>query len=266
MNALLDAICAAGLNRARIHDALADMDHYDGVTGRMVFDPNLKNVAPLYLGTVHNGAITYRVATMDKPPAVQQTELTPQGVPAVAQKPYAIVGEDGVQYAGPHGSDAPAGPIAVILFGPDAAQIASSPGVVAELASVATQGRPWKLLPIASNQNWGAASTALVHALMDDHALAILALDRDASHLAEQLALKSFVPVVALSADTALTSANIPWIFRLPQETAPAAALQMLFAAEQRSGANAERLRDVLASGDQLAGVAFLPGGEPRLP
>jgi hypothetical protein len=61
MNALLDSICKAGLNRARIHDALANIEEYDGVTGHMVFDPNQKNVAPMYLGTVHNGAITYRV-------------------------------------------------------------------------------------------------------------------------------------------------------------------------------------------------------------
>ena len=55
--------------------------------------------------------------------------------------------------------------------------------------------------PIDSDQNWGAASTELVHALMDEHALAIVALDRNAAHLAEQLALKAFVPVVALSGD-----------------------------------------------------------------
>ena len=69
MNALLDSICKAGLNRARIHDALADIEEYDGVTGHMVFDPNQKNVAPMYLGTVHNGAIAYRLATMEKQPA-----------------------------------------------------------------------------------------------------------------------------------------------------------------------------------------------------
>jgi hypothetical protein len=45
MNALLDSICKAGLNRARIHDALANIDEYDGVTGKMVFDPNQKNAA-----------------------------------------------------------------------------------------------------------------------------------------------------------------------------------------------------------------------------
>jgi ABC-type branched-subunit amino acid transport system substrate-binding protein len=71
MNALLDSICQAGLNRARIHDALANIVDYEGVTGHMVFDPNQKNVAPMYLGTVHNGAITYRVAKMDKEPQAQ---------------------------------------------------------------------------------------------------------------------------------------------------------------------------------------------------
>jgi hypothetical protein len=100
---------------------------------------------------------------------------------------------------------------------------------------------------------------------MDEHALAILALDRNSSHLAEQLALKAFVPVVALSGDHALTSTNIPWIFRLPAETKPAAALRLLETAASRGGANSERLRDVVASGNLIAGVAFLPTGEPRV-
>jgi len=65
------------------------------------------------------------------------------------------------------------------------------------------------------------------------HALAMVALDRNASHLAEQLALKSFVPVVALSSDKTLTSTNVPWIFRLSPETKPAAALRLLVTAER---------------------------------
>lgn len=282
MNALLDSICKAGLNRARIHDALANIIDYDGVTGPMVFDTNQKNVAPMYLGTVHNGAITYRVARMEKEPAVSQPPTAAQPAPQaqsappqvapearlappqVAQVAYARVGEDGVDYAGPHRADLPSGPLNVILFGPRTAQVAQSAAVQAELAAGAANGRQWKLLPVASDQNWGAASTQLVNALMDQHALAIVALDRDAAHLAEQLALKTFVPVLALSSDKSLTSTNIPWIFRLPAETAPASALHMLQAAAVRSGANAERLRDVLASGDQLSGVAFLPTGEPR--
>jgi ABC-type branched-subunit amino acid transport system substrate-binding protein len=281
MNALLDSICRAGLNRARIHDALANIDEYDGVTGKMVFDPNLKNVAPLYLGTVHNGAISYRVATMDKEPppaketiaqpsAVGQTPLAREEVPAVGQGPaspqvpYARVGEDGVSYNGPSRGNVPAGPIQVILFGPEAAEIAASPEVQAEIAFAAAHGRPWKLLPVASDQNWGAASTGLVHALMDEHAIAIVALDRNSSHLAEQLALKSFVPVLAISSDRSLTSNNIPWIFRLQPEITPATALRVLVAAVCRSGANPEGLRDVLASGVEVTGVAFLPTGETQ--
>jgi ABC-type branched-subunit amino acid transport system substrate-binding protein len=277
MNALLDSICKAGLNRARIHDALANIDEYDGVTGKMVFDPNLKNVAPLYLGTVHNGAITYRVATMEKePPPEQQTtppqvqikpsepEPKPQAATPISKvPPYARVGEDGVEYNGPHRADVPAGAVSVVVFGPKAGEVAASPEVQAELKFAAARGQALKLLPVESDQNWGAASTALVHVLMDEHALAIVTLDRNASHLAEQLALKSFVPVIALSGDKSLTSNNIPWIFRLDAQTTPATALRMLAAAECRSGANPERLRDVLASGDRVSGAAFLPTGEP---
>jgi branched-chain amino acid transport system substrate-binding protein len=276
MNELLDSICKAGLNRGRIHDALANIDTYDGVTGRMIFDPNLKNVAPLFLGTVHNGAITYRVATMEKrPPAEGQTAPAvrqtlaggSQGPSAETQmppaQPYARVGEDGVEYAGPHRPDVPAGPMNIVLFGPKAAEVAASPEVQAELAFGAAKGRPWKLLPVESDQNWGAASTALVQALMDDRALAIVALDRNSSHLAEQLALKSFVPVIALSNDKTLTSINIPWIFRLQPDTTPATALRMLVAAVCRSGANPEKLRNVLASGRMIEGATFLPSGEP---
>jgi hypothetical protein len=285
MNALLDSICKAGLNRARIHDALANIEEYDGVTGHMVFDPNQKNVAPLYMGTVHNGTISYRVATMDKPPVPPAvgaaSSITPpvqlgpatsnlqfsaaQAAPAAPQVlPYARVGEDGVEYAGPHQADVPKGAISVVLFGPKAGQIAASAEVAAELATEAGKGRAWKLVPVESDQNWGAASTQLVHALFDQRALAILALDRNAAHLAEQLALKSFVPVVALSSDKTLTSTNIPWIFRLPAETTPPAALRLLETAAHQSGPNSERLRDVLASGQSLSGVAFLPTGEPR--
>ncbi len=261
MNALLDSICKAGLNRARIHDALADIEEYDGVTGHMIFDPNQKNVAPLYLGTVHNGAISYRVATMEK--NAEPQESSDGQAPSIARKiPYARVGEDGVVYTGPRRDDLPPGPVHVILFGPNAERADASAEVQAQVA--ANKNREWKLIPVESDQNWGAASTQLVHALMDEHALAIIALDRNSSHLAEQLALKAFVPVIALSSDRALTSTNVPWIFRLPLETAPAEAIRILVSAEERSGPNPERLRDVLASGNAIAGVAFLPTGEPR--
>ncbi len=262
MNALLDSICKAGLNRARIHDALADIEEYDGVTGHMVFDPNQKNVAPMYLGTVEHGAITYRPATMEKQPEEKRAVDVEKSF-APEATPYARIGEGGVSFAGPRSADLPPGPVRVILFGPQAAEIAGSPEVLSALHDGERGGRQWTILPVESAQNWGAASTQLVHALMDEHALAIVALDRDASHLAEQLALKCFVPVVALSSDKALTSADIPWIFRLPSQSTPASALRLLLDAVDRAGANPEKIRDALASGADFHGLAFLPTGEP---
>jgi branched-chain amino acid transport system substrate-binding protein len=275
MNALLQSICRAGLNRARIHDALADIDEYDGVTGHMSFDPNQKNVAHMFLGTVHNGAISYRPAAMEKTqpmPVKQMSENAPAGSqnrdlgqPTTGQPtPYARVGEEGVSYAGPHRPDLPDGVLKVILFGPHAQDRAGSDAMRSQLLSVAVKAGEWKLLPVASDQNWGAASTQLVHALEDEHALAIIALDSGAAHLSEQLALKAFVPVVALSEDRRLTSTNVPWILRMPGSTNPVDALRLIQAAEARSGANPERLRDVLLSGEAVDGVAFLSTGEPK--
>ena len=263
MNTLLDAICKAGLNRARIHDALADMEQYDGVTGHMIFDPNLKNVAPMYLGTVHNGTITYRVHSMEKEPSPAQS-VTINQTSSESITPYARVGEDGVTYTGPSRPDVPKGPVRVVLFGPRAEAVSASLALKGQQALEMPNNTRWELLPITSDQSWGVASTQLVHALWDQHALAILALDRDAAHLSEQLALKAFVPVIALSDDKALTSTNVPWIFRLPAKTAPQDGLLLLQTAEEQSGPNPERLRDVLASGAPHSGFAFVSTGEPK--
>lgn len=271
MNALLDSICKAGLNRARIHDALANIEHYDGVTGPMTFDPNQKNVAPMYLGTVHNGAITYRHAGMEKespapaptateaPHSLQSGAIHPIAAGSVPNSswqrspaPYARVGEDGVVYAGPPQRDLHGAQISVVLFGPDADTIAAS-----------LPASPFQLVPVRSGQNWGAASTQLVQALFGGRSLAIVALDGESAHLAEQFSLKAFVPVLAISDDKRLTSTNIPWLFRLPANTPPATAIQLLQSALEQSGRNPERLRSVLASGLPLAGTSFLSTGEP---
>lgn len=260
MNILLDSICKSGLNRVRIQDALDNVREYDGVTGHMSFDPNQKNISTMYIGTVHNDAITYRLAPMSKQSAAQHTLANTS--PLV---PYARIGEDGVGLAPASAPNAPKEPTRVVIFGPQAAAVAGSSEVQYALRHAAPSGRKWILLPIESKQNWGAASTQLVHDLMDEHAVAIVALDRDASHLSEQLALKCFVPVVALSDDKSLTSADIPWIFRLPTGTEPTEVLRLLEHAAARGGANPSHMRDVLASGVVVAGIAFQPDGERRL-
>ncbi len=263
MNALLASICKAGLNRARIHDALSQIYEYDGVTGHMMFDPNNKNVSPMYLGTVKGGKITYRVAGMGREETGDgrretRPRETGEGRQETGTTPYARVGEDGVSYLGPHTADLPAGQAAIVLFGPHAAAVAGS---VAAKTAMGTE--KLALVAVDSGQNWGAASTELVRALMEEHALAVVALDRDCAHLAEQLGLKVFVPVVALTDDKAVTSTNVAWIFRLPSTMGAAEAVRLVTEAARVSGDNPEKLRDVLASGTTVAGVRFLSTGEP---
>ena len=231
MNILLDAVCRAGLNRGKIRDALAGLEGYKGVTGAMVFDPNSKNVVPLYLATVRDGGIRYRRYGMEKA--------------------YARAGEGGVGYFGPPVADAPEGPMRLVVFGPAAAEIASTAGVRAALAPF---GDRYLLAPVDAEKPWGQASTELVDLLYRGHAVGILAVGRNASHLAEQLAAKAFLPVVALSADISLTAVNLPWIFRLPAETAPEEAIRTITAAAEKAGPNRGRLRDALAASGRFDG------------
>ena len=242
MQILLNAICRAGLNRGRIRDALAGTVNYKGVTGEMVFDPNSKNITPMFLAHVHNGTIEYRRITMEKP--------------------YARVGENGVQYAGPTVRDEIAGDLKIGVFGPHADELVRSPETVRLLSALNTTGKHLALIAIPSDTAWGKASADLVKAVYQEHVLAVIALDRASSHLAEQIAVKSFVPVVAISSDRALTSTNIPWIFRLPQGTPLEQALQSLSAAIEQFGPNRASIRQSLASGKSLAGVRFESTGE----
>jgi len=242
MNILLDAVCRAGLNRGIIRDALAGLESYRGVTGEIILDPNSKNVAPLYLATVKNGRLEYRRYPMEKP--------------------YARIGENGVDYAGPSQADAPAGPRVIALFGPGAAAVSASPEVKAVFDSF--QGR-YQLLPVESEAPWGKASSELVQLLYERKALAMLSVGRNPSHLAEQFAVKAFVPLLAVSSDPSLTNVNIPWIFRLPGETPVASALRTLLDGAEKSGPNRGRLREALskssvfdAKGDMSA-AARLP-------
>ena len=269
MKVLLGSMCEAGLNKARIMDALAQVYEYDGVTGHMVFDTNSKNIAPMYLARVHNGAIEYRPASMDPLPAhskasaaVPATATVAEGAPANGvTAPYARVGEDGVSYSGPPVADSVTDEVRIAVFGPHAEVAIQSSEVQAALK--AAPGRRFQLMAVPSDVSWGKASTGLVNAIFDQHALGLIALDRDSSHLAEQLAVKSFLPVLALSTDRALTSTNIPWIFRLPPGATLAQAVRCFVSAEQHAGPNAQRIRDVLASGSDLAGLRFAPTGEP---
>ena len=244
MRILIDAICRAGLNKGRIRDALTGLTSYKGVTGDMIFDPNCKNIAPLFLAHIHDGQITYRRITMEKP--------------------YAQVGEGGVEYSGSSGSDQTAGDLPIGVFGPHADDLVRSPGVSTLLSVLDSTGGKLSLVAIPSEAAWGKAASDLVHAVYQDHVVALITLDRPSSHLAEQIAVKSFVPVVAISSDRALTSTNIPWIFRLPQGASLEEAVKCLSAAIAQAGPNRFSIRQILASGRPFAGVRFESTGEAK--
>lgn len=249
MRILLDAICRAGLNKGRIRDALTGVEGHSGVTGDMVFDPNCKNIAPMFLARVHKGSIEYRRLTMEKP--------------------YARVGENGVQYSGPALAEEKTDNPQIGVFGPRADEIVRSAEVIRLLHEIngkrhGISGHPISLIGIPSQLSWGKASDELVKAVYQDRALALIALDRSSSHLAEQIAVKSFVPVVAISSDRALTTTNIPWIFRLPEGTPIERALRSLAEAIHRAGPNREKIRNLLASGRSVGGTSFESTGELR--
>ena len=244
MQILLNAICRAGLNKGRIRDALTGLTSYRGVTGDMVFDPNCKNIASLFLARVHNGQIEYRRITMEKP--------------------YARVGENGVSYNGPPTQTQSADHMQIGLFGPHADEVVRVPEVLKALGALNASGKHLSLVAIPSETSWGKASSDLVKAVYDDHVLALIALDRATSHLAEQIAVKTFVPVLAISSDRTLTSTNIPWIFRMPLGTPVQDVVRCLAAAIERSGPNRAEIRKLLASGQPVAGVRFDATGEGR--
>jgi branched-chain amino acid transport system substrate-binding protein len=247
MQVLLQSICRAGLNRGRIRDALTGVTEYDGVTGHMVFDPNCKNISPLFLGTVHDGKITYRRITMEK------------------VQPYAKVGEDGVEFNGPATESLQnARDLKIAVFGPGADKVIASEEIVTAVKKLAGSGRQYTLVAIPSDVAWGKASTALVNAVYQDKVVGVIATDRNAAHLAEQIGSKAFVPVIAISSDRMLTTTNIPWIFRLPEGTSLGKALDVLAEAVSASGPDRGKVRAYLASGNMAAGVSFAPTGDTR--
>jgi len=233
---LLNSICRAGLNRGRIRDAFYELERYRGVTGEMVFDPNAKNIAALFLGTIHNGKAEFRREPM--------------------QPAYASVNEETVAYNGPPLADNPPGELVVGIFGPQADKLASDPILLR------AAGPAFRFVGVASEGAWGKASTGLVSMIEDPRLIGVIATDRNSSHLAEQLAVKRFVPLIALSADRSLTSLNIPWIFRLPPDASVEQAVRTFVEATRKAGPNRGRVRAVLASGATLAGVQFTPRGE----
>jgi len=169
-----------------------------------------------------------------------------------------------VQFSGPTTSDQITNDVQIGVFGPHAEEVTRSEEITKLLGTLNAGEKKLSLVAITSDSQWGKASDDLVNAVYRDQAVALVALDRASSHLAEQIAVKAFVPVVAISADRALTSTNIPWIFRLPETSSLSDALNCVSAAIAQAGPSRSRIREVLASGKILAGVRFKSTGETK--
>ncbi len=169
-----------------------------------------------------------------------------------------------MQYAGPATAEIDPHELKIAVFGPNADHALHSAEMARVLKDLNASGRDFTLIGVPTEGSWGKASSALVQAVYQDNALGIIALDRDSSHLAEQIGVKAFVPVIAISSDKMLTSANIPWIFRLPEGTPLSEAVQILAQAVKVSGSNRGKIREYLASGTLVGGVRFESTGEMR--
>ncbi len=125
----------------------------------------------------------------------------------------------------PEIADAVGPDLRIGIFGPGADTLASR---------IHVDG--YRVVGINSDVPWGQASTELVKLVYDPGVIGIVAVGREPSHLAEQIAVKTFIPVVAISSDQALTSTNIPWIFRVDPSTPVEDALRCLTGAAERAG------------------------------
>jgi branched-chain amino acid transport system substrate-binding protein len=82
------------------------------------------------------------------------------------------------------------------------------------------EGLPFRLISRWSNNPWGSGSKEMIKLAYQDSVLAVIgSVNGDATHIAEQIATKAWLPLLSpVSADPTLTNIRIPWIFRLPPD------------------------------------------------
>lgn len=66
MNILIQAIRTTGLNRVRIRDVLTSLKSYNGVTGKIIFDPSHNDVGPVWLAEVRQGEFHYFLSPLSE--------------------------------------------------------------------------------------------------------------------------------------------------------------------------------------------------------
>lgn len=81
------------------------------------------------------------------------------------------------------------------------------------------QGVEFSLVRRWAGSPWGAGSKEVIRLVYQDRVWAIISYKDGSGHIAQQIAAKAYVPVIApLSSTSSLTHAGVPWIFRLPPD------------------------------------------------
>lgn len=150
-----------------------------------------------------------------------------QGTPPA---PYKAMLSDPLTFSGFSNGDAgylDQPDITIGLFVPDDEDNPAGTAIVrgAELAvdlanrSGGWNGRPFRLVRRWAESPWAGGSAEMIRLLRNEKAVAVLSFMSAASHIAEQVAVKLYIPVLTpVSSDPSLTQARVPWIFRLPPD------------------------------------------------
>ena len=181
--------------------------------------------------------------------AFESTVVAQTEVPSA--QPYASMDREKVSYHGAgreNGKDIRGEAVSIGILLPLSGKRAAEGELLRKAAQIAideenraggpANGRRFVLAVQDESGQWGQASSAMVHLVMHDEAVALItSTDGSIAHQAEQIANKIGIPVITLSSDPTTTRINIPWIFRVgPSDVEQARAM-----AAQIYGVGADR-------------------------
>lgn len=155
------------------------------------------------------------------------------------QTPYKRMFDDPMQFTGPD-EFKPGDEYRIGVFSPAAGErslLAGAQLSVDEVNQSKMLDKPLRLVQRWADGPWGAGSQELIKMAYEDNVMAIIGgPDSASTHVAQQIALKAYLPLLAPAAtDPTLTEIRVPWIFRLPPDDD---ALSSALVQSERVGAN----------------------------
>jgi branched-chain amino acid transport system substrate-binding protein len=87
-------------------------------------------------------------------------------------------------------------------------------------ATGGVDGKPVRIVRRWAEDPWGAGSKEVIRMVFEDRVWALIGgPDGDTTHVAQQVATKAHLPLIApVSSDPSLTHTRVPWIYRLPPD------------------------------------------------